>query len=317
MFQEPLISIIIPTYNRANLIGDTLGSVLAQTYTNWECIVVDDGSTDTTEEVLLDYLAKDKRFQYYKRPNNYLSGGNGARNYGFEKSNGAYINWFDSDDLMFPDFIEFKVEKALSNPESDFVVTRGQNFFKDGKIQPLNMAQNLKYELNHNNFVLFNVFWITHDFFCKKASIGNVRFDEEIKSGQEYNFFIKVMAVNSLKGKYYNKILFNRRMHDTSIQGKLSKGTMVYHERLLQLYLKTFSQTKAYLSPEARNHMFRRIPSNAYEIKAKGGSLNNYKKLLQVFRSEKGGSKTMLFIFSLILASIFGKGYGLMNKARK
>jgi hypothetical protein len=106
-------------------------------------------------------------------------------------------------------------------------------------------------------------------------------------------------------------------MHDASIQGKLSKGTMVYHERLLQLYLKTFSQTKAYLSPEARNHMFRRIPSNAYEIKAKGGSLNNYKKLLQVFRSEKGGSKTMLFIFSLILASIFGKGYGLMNKARK
>ena len=91
--KEPLVSIIIPTYNRAHLIGETLGSVLAQTYQNWECIVVDDGSTDNTEAVLATFTAKDSRFQYDQRPKDRLAGGNAARNYGFELSKGEYINW--------------------------------------------------------------------------------------------------------------------------------------------------------------------------------------------------------------------------------
>ncbi|WP_445734533.1 glycosyltransferase family 2 protein [Mariniflexile sp.] len=64
---QPLVSIIIPTYNRAHLIGETLDSVLAQTHQNWECIVVDDGSTDNTDTVLKTYCQKDSRFQYHHR----------------------------------------------------------------------------------------------------------------------------------------------------------------------------------------------------------------------------------------------------------
>ena len=63
----PLVSIIIPTYNRAHLIGETLDSVLAQTYQNWECIIVDDGSSDNTDEVIGAYVEKDSRFKYYHR----------------------------------------------------------------------------------------------------------------------------------------------------------------------------------------------------------------------------------------------------------
>src|SRR5690554_713750 len=113
--QNPLVSIIIPTYNRAHLIGETLDSVLAQTYQNWECIVVDDGSTDNTEEVMAAYIAKDARFQYHHRPKDRLPGGNAARNYGFEVSRGEYVNWFDSDDLMLSDFIESSIQILLSN----------------------------------------------------------------------------------------------------------------------------------------------------------------------------------------------------------
>ena len=68
MTSTPLISIIIPTYNRAHLIGETLDSILVQTYPNWECIVVDDGSTDTTADVMREYIKKDNRFQYHQRP---------------------------------------------------------------------------------------------------------------------------------------------------------------------------------------------------------------------------------------------------------
>src|SRR5690606_29007556 len=102
-------SIIIPTFNRAHLIGETLDSVLAQTYQNWECLVVDDGSTDGTDALMAEYVAKDSRFHYHKRPDTHLPGGNGARNYGFEESKGAYIQWFDDDDVMLLGFIERKM----------------------------------------------------------------------------------------------------------------------------------------------------------------------------------------------------------------
>ncbi|MCM2302197.1 MAG: glycosyltransferase, partial [Flavobacteriaceae bacterium] len=93
--QIPLVSIIIPTFNRAHLIGETLDSILAQTYTNWECIVVDDGSSDNTHIVVGQYVAKDSRIKYVHRPEHMLKGPSSCRNYGFELSKGEYINWFD------------------------------------------------------------------------------------------------------------------------------------------------------------------------------------------------------------------------------
>src|SRR5690554_298609 len=111
----PLVSIIIPTFNRAHIIEETLDSVLAQTYKNWECIVVDDGSTDDTEEVMAEYMAKDSRFQYHHRPEDRLPGGNAARNYGFEVSKGEYVNWLDSDDILHPIKLNSQIEDFSSN----------------------------------------------------------------------------------------------------------------------------------------------------------------------------------------------------------
>ena len=90
-----LVSIIIPVYNRAHLIGETLDSVLKQTYVNWECIIIDDVSTDRTCKVVMEYCNRDTRFKLFHRPKDKPRGGNAARNYGFEKSSGIYINWFE------------------------------------------------------------------------------------------------------------------------------------------------------------------------------------------------------------------------------
>lgn len=95
-----LVSIIIPTFNRSHLIGETLDSVIKQTYKNWECIVVDDGSTDYTDELMEFYCIEDSRVKYFKRPNTDKKGGNTCRNYGFFLSKGDYIQFLDSDDLL-------------------------------------------------------------------------------------------------------------------------------------------------------------------------------------------------------------------------
>src|SRR5690606_36556858 len=123
MPNQPLVSIIIPTFNRAHLIGETLDSVLAQTYQNWECIVVDDGSTDKTEATVGAYLKRDARFRLFKRPDHKPKGANACRNYGFEKSKGEYVQWFDSDDLMHPEKLTIKIKYAFSQRADIIVAT--------------------------------------------------------------------------------------------------------------------------------------------------------------------------------------------------
>ena len=81
---KPLLSIIIPTYNRAHLIEATLDSIKSQDFDDWECIVVDDGSTDNTPIVLANYVKEDGRFRYLHRPKNRKKGPNSCRNFGFE-----------------------------------------------------------------------------------------------------------------------------------------------------------------------------------------------------------------------------------------
>jgi glycosyltransferase involved in cell wall biosynthesis len=156
-----IISIIIPTFNRAHLISETLDSIIAQTYTNWECIVVDDGSTDDNEKVLQEYILKDERFQYYQRPDLKPKGACSFRNYGFSLSKGEYVNWFDDDDIMHYDFLQSKLSKfkycdvdemsekmMLVLGNIDFYKTMGaegrrnirENFTKDVHIDIINKA---------------------------------------------------------------------------------------------------------------------------------------------------------------------------------
>lgn len=112
---QPLVSIIIPTYNRASFLGETISSVQKQTYNNWECIIVDDGSTDYTEELMEFFLDRDKRVKFFKRPESWSKGGNSCRNYGFKISKGEYIQWLDSDDIISIDKLEKQVVNMRSN----------------------------------------------------------------------------------------------------------------------------------------------------------------------------------------------------------
>lgn len=84
---NPLISIIIPCYNQAQYLPETLQSVMEQVYPNWECLIVNDGSPDNTEEIALDWCRKDTRFRYLSKPNGGLSD---TRNFGIKHSSGKY-----------------------------------------------------------------------------------------------------------------------------------------------------------------------------------------------------------------------------------
>ena len=115
-----MLSIIIPIYNRAALVGETLDSIVAQTRTDWECIVVDDGSTDASVEVVQRYVAQDSRIQLLHRPVDRIKGAPTCRNYGFEHSKGQYVYFFDSDDLLSPEFVEVVLKNLEKNPDAEY-----------------------------------------------------------------------------------------------------------------------------------------------------------------------------------------------------
>lgn len=111
------VSIIIPSYNRAKYLSDSLQSVLDQTHTNWECIIVDDGSSDNTKELVEKWIVKDDRFKYVYKEN---GGASSARNIGLHIAKGEFIQFLDSDDFMN----KYKIEKQLAyfNEKIDIVI---------------------------------------------------------------------------------------------------------------------------------------------------------------------------------------------------
>lgn len=216
----PLISIIIPTYNRAHLIGETLDSIIDQTYTNWECIVVDDGSTDNTAAVVAKYIEKDKRFQFYKRPENKKKGPNSCRNYGFEKSKGEYINWFDSDDIMLPFFLEKQIDSIGKNADISVCKLTYFDFdngigIKENKIITKNLIED--YLIGKLKFYTFTPVWRK-----KFLEQQDELFDESITNLDDWDFNLR-MLYQEPSITYLNESLILYRVHEASLSHEISK----------------------------------------------------------------------------------------------
>ncbi|MBF8150981.1 glycosyltransferase family 2 protein [Winogradskyella sp. F6397] len=220
MSNFPLISIIIPTYNRAHLIGETLNSIIDQNYTNWECIIVDDGSTDNTIKVIEGYCRKDNRFQYYQRPENRLSGGNAARNYGYEMSQGEFVNWFDSDDIMLPNFLTEKLKIFQHYPSLDAVLGYGAYFEEDKAVLEVRKPK-LDGDNSLVDYVSSKLFFITHGPLWKKSFLRNkVLYDENRIKLQDTEFHFR-MLIEGLNFKFYEPdFLFLIRRGDDRISAK-------------------------------------------------------------------------------------------------
>jgi len=209
-----LVSILIPNYNKAPFLKETLDSILNQTYTKWECIVVDDHSTDDSWGILQEYAKKDGRFQVLRRPKNLPKGGNASRNYAFKISKGAYINWFDSDDIMFDNFIEVKV-RQLELLDVDAVVSRLLCFENDVKdsfyIEWIPEFQNLRID-----YLIKDIHFSTPGPLFKKSFLeGKKLFNKRIKIGQEKEFFFRLLLSGMRVHVLEEKLMYYRMLQNS------------------------------------------------------------------------------------------------------
>ena len=125
-----LVSIIVPCYKQAHYLREALQSVLEQSYSNWECIIVNDGSPDTTELVAKQWLEKDSRFHYLYKENGGLPS---ARNAGIKISTGEFILPLDADDILHPDYLK-KTVPVLNKNNDLGVVSCYRYFFVKNKL---------------------------------------------------------------------------------------------------------------------------------------------------------------------------------------
>lgn len=237
----PLISIIIPTFNRADLIGETLDSVLAQTYANWECIIVDDGSTDNSIEVIQKYLISDTRFNYFSRPEYKKKGPSSCRNFGLEKSNGQYIIFLDSDDLLADFCLDKRIEFALANQNYDLWIFKMTAFETvDKSVKFVCGATNAKNESLWSKEMLmngFHPFMITGPLWTKQVLLCLHGFNENLTLLEDLELHLRFLKKGYLLkfANYLNSDCFCRK--DSTRKENYAEITLKNHFLFFKMHL--------------------------------------------------------------------------------
>lgn len=214
---KPQVSILIPVYNREHLIIETLESIRSQSFLNWECILVDDHSTDNSVGVISEFINQDSRFKLHKRPSERLKGANACRNYGFEMSQGEFVNWFDSDDIMHPEFISKKVAILSNNNTLDGVISKTM-MFKDN-IENITGRENRTFltENTLEDFLKLKISWYLPDIMWNSAFLKEKQlFDEELLAGQDSDFYAR-MLIEQPKLEVVDEYLTYYRKHPQNI----------------------------------------------------------------------------------------------------
>lgn len=221
----PKVTIIMATYNRAHFIVETLKSVQAQTFLNWECLIINDGGTDNTKEVIGPILEQDDRFQFVKRPDTYIKGLPGCRNYGLDLAKGEYVIFFDDDDIPHPQNLELCVYE-LANSNNSFCRYIREVFFgvfdyqfDYSKTYTSFYIDKKDIERMLNNELQFNscaVMW-------KKECFEKNRYVEHLMYAEEWELYSRIVS-SGFSGISINKSLFYGRKHPHSNTGEFYRN---------------------------------------------------------------------------------------------
>lgn len=238
----PLVSIIVPCFNAEAYLADAINSVLRQTYTNWECLLIDDQSSDNTfgliEKYERDFPGKIKGFV------NPGKGACDARNFGLEQAKGECVKFLDSDDAMFDDDTLFSQVRFLEENKLD-IVFGVEHYFQD-KFEAGNLVKKRGAALNDTNVNIqfFTRFPITSNFLLRFSNNPKFRWNGQLKSGQEFHFLFMCL-LNGLRFGFQDIPSVKIRIHN-SVHRISNKTPEVYVTQTFDLIKQLSDELERY-----------------------------------------------------------------------
>lgn len=270
-------SVVVPSYNRADLLPRTLASVCEQQFMNYEVLIVDDGSTDNTEEAVREFLGE--HIHYYYKDNAERAA---ARNYGTRHAKGKYICWFDSDDLMHPDHLQKAFEEIEKATNPEVFVQSYDCCDPEGNILSKHLIGEYETaELYKGNFLSCNAVFVRRD-----VALQNL-FNEEraLSVSEDYELWLRLAA--GYPFHYGNQVTSSIIQHE-----QRSTASMKMAERLVlrfETFLKIIDGNKEVTKFLGRNYGYFKMKN--YLILSVDLAYNGHKKAaLKYLRKAVGSS---------------------------
>ncbi|MGM0932653.1 MAG: glycosyltransferase family 2 protein [Bacteroidota bacterium] len=244
---KPSISIIMATYNRAHLITESLATIQNQTYRNWECLIIDDGSSDGTGVVVDEFINKDSRFNYHKRTEKYKKGLPGCRNQGLDLAKGNYIIFFDDDDIVHPENLQTCI-KLLRNEKFYFVRYDKKPFIGNSseiEIKRIKNSNVIQFGIRDlDNMVTGKVPFASCGVLWNRSCFAKDRFNEELMYAEEWECYSRILA-GGFEGLSTDSVLYFNRKHKNSNTGEYRRKKpirMESQEKAALMVIKTLSK---------------------------------------------------------------------------
>jgi len=203
---QPLVSVVITTYNHGQYLRKSINSILNQTYVNLEIIVIDDGSTDNTSEIIKEF----SQVVYHYQKNAGLSN---ARNTGIDICHGDYVVFLDADDWLFPNGISINLQYMIQHPELAFVSGSYFKVFVEKNSLTLNVVT---VDSEHfKRFLMGNYIGVPAAVMYRRSILDKFRFDESIKSCQDYDIYLNISRCHPVY--HHAGLIAGYRLHSNNM----------------------------------------------------------------------------------------------------
>nr|WP_319775851.1 glycosyltransferase [uncultured Sphaerochaeta sp.] len=293
----PAVSVIVPTYNRAHLLGQTVHSVLNQTYADFELVIVDDGSEDDTASMVS--RISDSRIKFFQKGNGGISS---ARNLGIRRSEGRYLAFLDSDDIWLPELLAQEVPVLDNSPAYGAVYARSQYMSEHGRLLPQIDGSRERFPGDPMASMLYGYFVSTPTVLVRRECFDRVGcFDENLVGREDYDMFLRI--ARHYRYCFIDRILARIRIHGERISCLDSREYIPVVSGRLKLIEKAYAdiQTPALLAlrPVAFRNAYIDLGLSLLRIRQFGGTLEHFARAVRVSNAPVGTIFRILFQLSL------------------
>jgi GalNAc5-diNAcBac-PP-undecaprenol beta-1,3-glucosyltransferase len=220
--EKIMVSIIMATYNRAHLIRETLDSIIAQSYLDWECLIIDDGSSDNTKNIVQFYRNLDHRINFFERNIDYKKGLPGCRNFGLDLASGDYVVFFDDDDIIHRDNLKICVENLRQFPHCYYCRYDKKPFTQKTNPHDMligNYQRRFLYIEDIDLMVTGELPFASCTVMWQKECFKDLRFNEMLLYAEEWELYSRILSSGYI-GVSINEVLYYNRKHPNSNTGE-------------------------------------------------------------------------------------------------